>query len=637
MCGIIGTIQRQAATFITPATQSIAHRGPDDTGYFTEANLAFGFQRLAIQDLSVNGHQPMVSADGNYVIIFNGEIYNHLDIKVNLTGKYPFKSTSDTETILYGYIEYGPAIVNMLNGIFAFSIYDRKKKEVFIARDHFGVKPLYYYHDNDCFMWGSEIKSFLAYENFNKAIDLSALVNYLTFLYSPGEQTPFAKVKKLLSGHYITISLDSPQDFKITKYYDIPLDNVQYSTKSETELVDELEKRLLKAVERQLLSDVPVGFFLSGGIDSSAIVAMARKLMPDKDLKCYTIDTGQHGDAAEGFVSDLPYAIRVAKILNVDLEIVSAKQDIVRDFDKMIWHLDEPQADPAPLNVLNICRKAREEGCVVLLGGSAGDDLFSGYRRHQAIHYHEKYFRHIPTFLFPLIKSTTNILNANSPFQRRAKKLLSSIGGDFLDKMYEFFTWLPLNDVRPLFIKKAFSPIENYDPKSIFMDALNNIPNQKDKLNQMLYWEMKYFLTDHNLNYTDKLSMATGVEVRVPFLDKELVEFSTTIPPHLKMKGVTTKYLLKKMMERYLPKDIIYRSKAGFGAPIREWITKDLEPTIEHYLSQEAMEKRGVFDYNNVKKLIEDNKAGKIDASYSIWCLLAIESWFRQFIDKKTI
>jgi asparagine synthase (glutamine-hydrolysing) len=632
MCGIIGTIQPNAANFIKPATQAIAHRGPDDTGYFTEANLAFGFQRLAIQDLSPNGHQPMVSADGNYVIIFNGEIYNHNDIKAHLKDKYPFKSTSDTETILYGYIEYGYEIINMLNGIFALSIYDRKKNEVFVARDHFGVKPLYYYQDDDCFMWGSEIKSFLSYENFNKEIDNTALVNYLTFLYSPGEQTPFLKVKKLLSGHFMTIPLGNPKDFKITKYYDIPLNSVTYSTSSEKELVDELETRLLKAVERQLLSDVPVGFFLSGGIDSSAIVAMARKLMPDKPLKCYTIDTEEHSQSSDGFSSDLPYAIRVAKILNVDLEIVSAQQDIVRDFDKMIWHLDEPQADPAPLNVLNICRKAREAGCVVLLGGSAGDDLFSGYRRHQAIYYYERYFRHVPTFLFPLIKSTTNILNANSPFQRRAKKLLSSVGGNFLDKMYEFFTWLPLSKIRPLFSKKAFSSIEHYDPKSIFMNALGNIPHQKDKLNQMLYWEMKYFLTDHNLNYTDKLSMATGVEVRVPFLDKELLEFSTTIPPHLKMKGVTTKYLLKKMMERYLPNDIIYRSKSGFGAPVREWITKDLEPTIEHYLSKESIENRGIFDYNEVEKLINDNKSGKIDASYSIWCLLSIESWFRQFV-----
>jgi asparagine synthase (glutamine-hydrolysing) len=632
MCGIIGTIQRNAATFITPATHSIAHRGPDDTGFFTEDNLAFGFQRLAIQDLSVNGHQPMVSADGNYIIIFNGEIYNHLDVKVDLQDKYPFKSTSDTETILYGYIEYGAEIVNKLNGIFAFSIYDRKKKEVFIARDHFGVKPLYYYSDDNCFMWGSEIKSFLNYADLDKEIDHTALVNYLTFLYSPGEQTPFKKVKKLLSGHYIKISLDNPKAFKITKYYDIPLNNTQYSTKSEKELVDELEARLLKAVERQLLSDVPVGFFLSGGIDSSAVVAMARKLMPDKALKCYTIDTGQSEEMGDGFVSDLPYAIRVAKILNVDLEIVEAKQDIVRDFDKMIWHLDEPQADPAPLNVLNICRKAREEGCVVLLGGSAGDDLFSGYRRHQAIYYHEKYLRYIPNFLSPIIQSFAKRLNASSPFQRRAKKLISGVGNDFIEKMYNFFTWLSLDKIRPLFNTKVRAQIDNYEPKSIFMDALNNIPNQKNRLNQMLYWEMKYFLTDHNLNYTDKLSMATGVEVRVPFLDKELVEFSTLIPPHLKMKGVTTKYLLKKMMERYLPHDIIYRSKAGFGAPVREWITKDLKPTIEHYLSKESIEKRGIFDYNAVKTLINDNKSGKIDASYSIWCLLAIESWFRQFV-----
>ena len=429
------------------------------------------------------------------------------------------------------------------------------------------------------------------------------------------------------------MSLDAASKFEITKYYDIPLNKNHYSKATEKELVDELETRLLKAVERQLLADVPVGFFLSGGIDSSAIVAMARKLMPDKSIKCYTIDTGEHENGGDGFVSDLPYAVRVAKILNVDLEIVAGKPEIVQDFDKMIWHLDEPQADPAPLNVLNICKKAREEGTVVLLGGSAGDDLFSGYRRHQAIYYYERYMRYIPSFLHPILRTFANTLNSNKPFQRRIKKILSGINADFTEEMYNFFTWLPLSTIRSLFSEKTQSLITDYDPKSIFMDALKNIPNQTSRLNQMLYWEMKYFLTDHNLNYTDKLSMATGVEVRVPFLDTELVEFSTKIPPHLKMKGVTTKYLLKKMMERYLPNDIVYRSKAGFGAPVRQWILHDLEPTIDKYLSQKSVEKRGLFDYTQVQKLITDNKSGDIDASYSIWSLLAIESWCRQFVD----
>ena len=633
MCGIIGIVNDHAKEYITLSNTKIKHRGPDSKGEYIHGNLAFGHQRLSIQDLSPNGHQPMISADGNYIIIFNGEIYNHAEIRQHFKDKYPFKSTSDTETLLYGYIEYGADILNQLNGIFAFAIYDKIKNELFIARDQFGIKPLYYYHDTACFMFGSEIKSFLAYPDFDKTLDYSAFVNYLTFLYSPGEQTPFAKVKKLLPGHYIKMSLDAAPKFEITKYYDIPLNHTDYSKATEKELVDELETRLLKAVERQLLSDVPVGFFLSGGIDSSAIVAMARKLMPDKSIKCYTIDTGEHENGGDGFVSDLPYAVRVAKILNVDLEIVAGKPEIVADFDKMIFHLDEPQADPAPLNVLNICRKAREEGTVVLLGGSAGDDLFSGYRRHQAIYYYERYMRYIPWFLHPILRSFANTLNSNKPLQRRIKKILSGINADFTEEMYNFFTWLPLSTIRSLFSEKTQSLITDYDPKSIFMDALKNIPNQTSRLNQMLYWEMKYFLTDHNLNYTDKLSMATGVEVRVPFLDTELVEFSTKIPPHLKMKGVSTKYLLKKMMERYLPNDIVYRSKAGFGAPVRQWILHDLEPTIDKYLSQKSIEKRGIFDYTQIQKLITDNKNGDIDASYSIWSLLAIESWCRQFVD----
>lgn len=634
MCGIFGVVSYDKSEF-AESLRLIKHRGPDSTGCFQDPAVFLGHTRLAIQDLSINGEQPMVSVDANYVIIFNGEIYNHFEIREPFKNKYPFKSTSDTETLLYGYIEYGVSILDKLNGIFAFAIYDKLKNELFIARDHFGIKPLYYYQDETCFMFGSEIKSFLGYPGFDKSIDNKAIINYLTFLYSPGERTPFLKVKKLLPGHYIKISLDKVPHFDITQYYDIPLYHEQYSQASEKDLIDELENRLLRAVERQLLSDVPVGFFLSGGIDSSAIVAMARKLIPNKDIKCYTIDTGEHENGGDGFVSDLPYAIKVAKILNVDLEIVSGKQEIVKDFDTMVWHLDEPQADPAPLNVYNICKKARSEGTVVLIGGSAGDDLFSGYRRHQAIYYYEHYLRYIPAFLHLPIKFVVQILNSNKPTQRRIKKILNGLGSKFNDEMYNFYVWLPLSNIKALFSKKIDNSIGTYDPKSIFMNALKNIPNQKSKLNQMLYWEMKYFLADHNLNYTDKLSMATGVEVRVPFLDKELVEFSTLIPPHLKMKGVTTKYLLKKMMERYLPKDIIYRSKTGFGAPVRQWILNDLQSTIDNYLSKESIEKRGMFEYDAVQKLISENKNGEIDASYSIWSLLAIESWHRQFVDTK--
>jgi asparagine synthase (glutamine-hydrolysing) len=627
MCGIVGIIDKnQPPELIVGCKANISHRGPDDSGVYYDGVLALGHQRLAIQDLSAAGHQPMLSSDENFVIIFNGEIYNHTEIRQSLKTKYNFKSTSDTETILYGFIEYGVAIFEKLNGIFAVAIFDKNKQQLIIARDHFGVKPLYYCLTSSRFSFSSEIK---ALPQFDTTLDYEALVNYIHFLWSPAEKTPFKDIKKLLPGYYATISINDLSTFELTKYYEIPFKG-QYDTKTEEEWIEALDQKLQQAVRRQLLSDVPVGFFLSGGLDSSAIVAIARKIS-GKKLKCYTIDDSESGK--EGFVGDLHYAKLVAKYLDVDLEIIEAKADIISDFDKMIYHLDEPQADGAPLHVLNICKKAREQGYVVLLGGAGGDDLFSGYRRHQALAY-DHYFDKIPVALRKQLQRFVFLhwFDGNNGFSRRIRKLLRLADKSSIERMAGHFEWIDLKKNKHLFKPSIRKTVEEYYPNSILIDALRGIPDEKDPLNQMLFWEMKYFLTDHNLNYTDKLGMAVGVEIRVPFLDKELVEFSTTIPPILKMKGKTTKYLLKKVMERYLPQEVIYRSKTGFNVPLRQWISGELSAMIEERLSPLMLDKVGVFDAIEVQKLVSDVKKGKIDAAYSILSLLTIQSYCLQFI-----
>lgn len=632
MCGILGIVSCKNKAFVEDALSFIAHRGPDDYGIYEDEYIGLGHRRLSIQDLSANGHQPMFSDNKRYVIIFNGEVYNHQEIREKINHKYNFKSTSDTETVLYGYIEYGTNLFNMLNGIFAFCIYDTQTKDLIIVRDQFGVKPLYYYPNEGFFIFSSEIKAFSNLPNFDNTLDYEALVNYIHFLWTPQEKTPFLKVKKLLPGHYIRLNAIAPNSFSVNKYYEIPF-NGQYIDKTEDELIDELEKRLFSAVKRQLLSDVPVGFFLSGGLDSSAIVAMAKKALgKDVRLKCYTIDSGNTD--TEGFANDLYYAKLVAKHLDVDLEIIQGKADIVKDFDKMIYHLDEPQTDAAPLHVLNICKKAREQGYVVLLGGTAGDDLFSGYRRHQALNF-EKYFSLIPPSIRQVLKKIINNLSSKSNIARRVKKLLCDIDKTVLERMVGYYAWIDIEKNKKLFSKDIQEKISNYNPSNILINSLKNIPNESNLLNKMLYWDMKYFLTDHNLNYTDKLSMAVGVEVRVPFLDIELVEFSTMIPPHLKLKGKTTKYILKKLMERYLPKEVIYRSKSGFGAPVREWVLNELKPLIDEQLSEKSINESNVFDYNTVLDLINSNKKGKLDASYTVLTLLSIQSWIRQFKHEK--
>jgi asparagine synthase (glutamine-hydrolysing) len=631
MCGIVGGIgldtwdEKKILSFI-------AHRGPDSNGFYNDNHFFIGHTRLSIQDLSENGNQPMFSSDGRYVIVFNGEIYNHLEIREHFKNEYHFRSTGDTETVLYAFIKYGPDFLKKLNGIFSLAIYDIQEKEIFIARDQFGVKPLYVYNDASKFLFSSELKTFLAF-NIDKTLEPKAFNNYLSLLWSPGELVPFRYVKKLLPGNFLQFKVENFHTAKSIVYHKVAF-NGQYSNLSEEVLIELLDQKLVAAVKRQMLSDVPVGFFLSGGLDSSLIVAIAKKLFPDNKFPCFTIDIGNWSEGSENFANDLFYAKKVASLLNVDLNIVKADINILDRFDEMIWHLDEPQADAAPLNVLNIAQLAKEMGIKVLLGGAGGDDIFSGYRRHQAIGL-EKYFKVIPTPIGSLIKQLISFLPTKNTFIRRLRKIVVDLDKGSNERLAGYFNWLSSEKVHSLFSKEWQEKLKEYNPNSFFEKLTNEIPDEKNLLNRMLYWEIKSFLVDHNLNYTDKMAMAVGVEARVPFLDAELVNFSITIPPELKMKNGEAKYILKKVAERYLPNEIIYRPKTGFGAPVRKWITSDLDNMISERLSYENIQRRGIFDYDKIWELINQNKKGEIDASYSIWAILAIDSWITQFVEKK--
>ena len=631
MCGIVGGVGLEDWPEEN-LLKSISHRGPDGNGSFRQDSVFLGHTRLSIQDLSDLASQPMIDSSDNYVLSFNGEIYNHIEIRNRLESLgYKFTSSGDTETLLYAYIEFGADCLKLLNGIFAFSIFDRKREELFIARDHFGVKPLYYlFQEGQVFAFSSEIKSFKELE-FDRNFDLKGLHSYLTFLWSPGERTPFSSIKKLLPGHFLRISTKNIKLNEV-KYYQAPYNGSRLNL-SENQAIEELDQKLRMAVGRQLLSDVPVGFFLSGGLDSSLLVAIARDLHPEKPFPSFTIDTGINAES-EGFADDLFYARKVADHLSVKLNIIEVDSNIVSDFDKMIWHLDEPQADPAPLNVLEIAAGAREKGIKVLIGGTAGDDIFSGYRRHQAITF-EKYFESIPRPFRRAIKKMLAGLPGNSSVVRRAKKLTKDIDKSSDQRMAGLFEWIDRSRGLTLFNSKLQAELMSNFPLDYFYVLSEEIKDENDPLNRMLFWELRSFLVDHNLNYTDKMSMAVGVETRVPYLDTELVDFVCKLPVEFKMKGNETKYILKKVAERYLPKDVIYRPKTGFGAPIRKWITDDLSGFIEDRLLGVQNDGNDIFSKAGINKLIVDNKKGKIDGAYNIWSLLAIDSWIRQFLTSK--
>lgn len=627
MCGIAGWFGNYTLA-TDEALTLLRHRGPDQEGSYLEDGLQLVHTRLSIQDLSAQGRQPMQSADGRFVLVYNGELYNHQTLRQELQQQGQiFQSTSDTETLLYALATWGVYCLPRLNGIFAFALYDREEKSLLLVRDHIGVKPLYYAISTSGIIFASELKVVIKGLVEPKP-DAKALMNYLCLLWSPGDVSPEESVLKLLPGHYLKVDLSSatPRP-SLKRYYSIPFNGV-YPIIDEKTAVKELESVLLGAVERQLLSDVPVGFFLSGGLDSSLLVAMARTIT-GKRQQCFTIDTGFANVNSEGFTNDLHYATKVAQILDVDLDIVKADIDIVRDFDHMIWHLDEPQADPAPLNVLNISRRAKAMGYKVLIGGTAGDDLFTGYRRHQAI-WLEKYINLLPQNLAITLAKLP--LSAGSPIQRRLRKVLLQFGLPTANRLASYFEWLPSNKVSALFTPKWKAELIEYRPTDYLLEALNAIPEERSWVNRMLYWECISFLPDHNLNYTDKMGMAEGVEIRVPYLDLELVDLSTKIHPNLKLKGRETKYILKKVAEKYLPHEVIYRPKTGFGAPVRHWVSGAMRPLIEERLSPDRLRQQGIFNPDVVWQLIKDNETGKVDAAYTIWALLAIESWYRQFI-----
>ena len=633
MCGILGIVRNsaEAPARLDRALASLRHRGPDDEGIWNEGSVTLVHTRLSILDVSPLGHQPMLTPEGRYVIVYNGEIYNHKDIRAELLAiGHVFKSSSDTETILHAFAEWGEAMLDKLNGIFAMAIHDRKLNELFVARDHFGIKPLYYVVGQGLFAFASELKALTALGLEVGGIDPRAIANYLHFLWCPGEGTPFTGVRKLLPGHFIRIDGSAVKAAPPHRYYVLPFDGRRLRKRDEEEWVDTLDRQLTLAVERQMLSDVPVGFFLSGGLDSSLLLAIARKLRPKERFQAFTIE-GMGGNS-EGYADDLPYARMVARHLEVDLGVVRADPSIAANFDLMVWHLDEPQADAAPINVLNICRFARSSGIKVLIGGAAGDDLFSGYRRHQALQY-ERTFQLIPGWIWRALSSMLRRLPTSIPAVRRGGKLLRDADKPALDRLVGYFGWIDQETLTGLFSPAWRNALGNYSPDSYLKSRLAEIPAEDSILNRMLYCEMVGFMVDHNLNYTDKLGMAVGVEVRVPYLDRDVVNLACRMPPELKMRGPITKYLLRKVAERYLPHDVIYRPKTGFGAPVREWITGALHPMVCERLSRERLQHRGIFDPAAVWNLIERNRRGEIDASYIVWSLLAIESWMQQFYD----
>lgn len=609
----------------------IAHRGPDDAGtsWLPDQRVGLVHRRLAIIDLSPLGHQPMWSEDGEIGIVFNGEIYNYRELRRELLGKgMTFRGGSDTEVLLAAYRQYGEAMLARLNGIFAFVICDRRRRRLFLARDGAGVKPLYYAQTPKGFLFASELKALLAEPSLDRDLDPAAVAYHLAYLWCPAPFTMLKSVRKLEPGCAMVVHEGRVE--RHWRYYDLP--NGAPIPLDERDAVTQVEQSLRRAVERQMVADVEVGAFLSGGLDSSAIVTFAREFVPQGRLRCFTIGFNDRRWEQEGMAADLPYATRVARHLGVGLEVIHVGPEIVDRLQEMIFHLDEPQADPASLNARFICQLARSHGIKVLLSGAGGDDIFSGYRRHYALA-QERWWSWLPARLRRELSGAVRHFPTRHPLGRRLVRAFQYAGLEGDERLTSYFYWTAPERIKRLCadrLKDAATPASVSAP---LRAALNNLPRDAPALNRMLYLEAKYFLADHNLNYTDKMAMAEGVEVRVPFLDPDLVSLAARLPVRYKQHGRTGKWILKKVMERHLPHDVVYRPKTGFGAPIRAWLRAELREMVDDLLSPTSLSRRGLFDPHEVRWLIAQDRAGKVDGAYTIFSLLCIEVWCRLFLD----
>lgn len=635
MCGI--AVFSAAAGMALPKTgdleagvAALAHRGPDDQGLFVDpdAGVALCHTRLSILDLSTAGHQPMSGSTGETVIVFNGEIYNFRELRAELEAAgQTFKSHSDTEVLLHLYDTHGSDMLPRLNGIFAFAIWDARCQKLLVARDALGVKPLYFTSGAGLFSAASEIKSLQAAGVDLGGINHAAIQRYLTFLWCPGEGTPARAIKKLSPGEAMWVSRGAVES-RFT-WYRLPVLRLPKRHLDEAAAIRGTTDRLRQAVHRQMVADVPVGAFLSGGLDSSSVVALAREVNPQ--IHCFTIKATDGQDS--GITDDLPYAVRAASHLGVPLEVVKIDASLMaRDLEAMVAQLDEPLADPAPLNVLYISRRAREHGYKVLLSGAGGDDIFTGYRRHRAIRLAPLIDR-MPMAWRRAAERFFQSLDQRQAIFRKAAKLLAgaTLAGD--ERLVSFFAWARRTDLEPLYSADFRQEVADSLAAAPLLDFLNHMPAAATDLDRMLALEQRFFLADHNLIYTDKMSMAAGVEVRVPFLDLDLVEFAAGIPDSFKQRGREGKWVLKKAMEPFLPHDVIYRPKSGFGAPLRRWIRCELREFMLELLSADSLRRRGLFNPAAVHALIVRNDSGAIDASYTLLSLMCIEIWCRTFLD----
>ena len=618
--------------------KSIEHRGYDHEGVYTsEAFGSFGLRtclghrRLSIIDTSSAGEQPFFSENRRYALTYNGEIYNYLEIRKELEAKgYRFKTDCDTEVLTNAFQEWQLDCLPKLNGMFAFGVWDFELKTLTLVRDRAGIKPLYYAKIDEKFVFASEIKAILASELVKPKLDLEGLNQFLTFLWTVPPHTLFKNICQLPPAHFL---IWKDGEISVKEWWDL-----DYSQEETQKTEDFWREKTLETLDRatnlEMIADVPLGAFLSGGVDSSSIVALMAKHSKQK-ISTYTTGISAEDLSFDIIPDDVEWSRRVAEILPVDYHETLLTPDLTELLPKLVYHMDAPVIDMAIPSFL-ISEQARQTQ-KVMLSGMGGDEIFAGYPRQMAMQI-AGMTDFIPSGIRrPLMKTVDSMLyggvkgKLTAPL-RNAKKFARSAGQDFENRYLGFGTYFSDEMKSQVYSAGLRGEMRQFDAfryhKNYFEKSKNFSP-----LNRLLYVDFKTFMPALNLDTTDKTSMAANLEVRVPFLNHELVELSAKIPTNLKIKGIKRKYILKRAAESLLPKEIIYRKKAGFSAPVRSWLRTTLKPMINDLLSEETIKRRGLFDYRTIKKIIESNDSGREDYNLQVFQLLNLEVWMQQFLD----
>ena len=626
MCGISGIVFRDRDRGVNyddlkRMCRTLIHRGPDDEGFFVKGNVGLGMRRLKVIDLAT-GHQPIANEDGSIWIIFNGEIYNYPELRRLLEQKgHIFTTRSDTETILHAYEEYGDACVTRLNGMFAFAIWDNAKEKLLLARDRLGVKPLYYFFDDRSLVFASELKAILQCREVPRTIDYEALDAFLTFEYIPAPLSIISGVNKLLPGHVLIFQNGQ---VSIQQYWNLHPNRLKGD---EEDLCQALYELLKDSVRLRLISDVPLGAFLSGGIDSSSLVYLMSELT-DRPVKTFSIGFDDPS------YNELKYARTVAKHLATDHHELIIEPDIVNLAFDLVTHLDEPLADVSIFPTYLVSKLARQHVTAVL-SGDGGDELFAGYDWYVANKIAAHYRRLPNAVTNRWIPWLADCIPLTSQKKGLINKFKRFVDGSILPESLQHFRWnsyLTQGMKETLYGEDLKRSLEHVETSERFIAHLNSC-GENDPLWHNQFADIKTYLADDILTKVDRMTMANSLEARSPYLDYRVVEFAMSLPSEFRLNRFTTKYLLKRCMAAKLPDNILDRKKEGFSIPIKNWLRRELRPMMEEVLSTERLKRRGpLFNAAYIEKLKSDHLRGIANYSHQLWSLMVFEIWQDEYL-----